>query len=59
MGMAKILLVLIGGALGTGCRYAFSSFVYSLVDEMVKEGSVTLEKIRVIQYRHNKTGRNS
>jgi CrcB protein len=27
--MEKILLVVAGGALGTGCRYALSSFVYS------------------------------
>ncbi|MEW6210134.1 MAG: DUF190 domain-containing protein [Acidobacteriota bacterium] len=26
-----------------------------LIDEMVREGLVTLENIRVIQYRHNKT----
>ena len=27
----KVLLVLIGGALGTGCRYWLSTFVYSII----------------------------
>jgi fluoride exporter len=27
--MLKIILVLLGGAIGTGCRYGLSSFVYS------------------------------
>ncbi len=29
--MAKWIWVLIGGALGTGCRYGLSSFIYSLI----------------------------
>jgi CrcB protein len=31
--MSKIILVLIGGAFGTGCRYALSSLVYSAVKQ--------------------------
>jgi len=31
--MAKIVLVLIGGAFGTGLRYFLSSFIYSKVKE--------------------------
>lgn len=31
--MNKIILVLFGGAIGTGCRYGLSSFVYSVVKE--------------------------
>jgi CrcB protein len=30
--MLKIILVLIGGAVGTGCRYGLSSLVYSLIE---------------------------
>jgi CrcB protein len=30
--MQKILLVLLGGAIGTGCRYGLSSFIYSLIE---------------------------
>ncbi len=30
--MLKILLVLLGGAIGTGCRYGLSSLVYSLIE---------------------------
>lgn len=33
MDIAKILLVLLGGALGTGCRYWLSTFVYSVVEK--------------------------
>ena len=29
----KVLLVLIGGALGTGCRYWLSTFVYSSINK--------------------------
>jgi fluoride exporter len=32
MDVTKILLVLLGGALGTGCRYWLSTFVYSVVE---------------------------
>ncbi len=32
MNVAKVLLVLLGGALGTGCRYGLSTFVYSVVE---------------------------
>ncbi len=31
--MSKILLVMIGGAIGTLCRYGLSSFVYSTLKE--------------------------
>lgn len=31
MDLTKVLLVLTGGAIGTGCRYGLSAFVYSLV----------------------------
>lgn len=31
--MSKILLVMIGGAIGTVCRYGLSSFVYSAVKQ--------------------------
>lgn len=31
--MSKILLVMIGGAVGTLCRYGLSSFVYSTIRE--------------------------
>src|SRR5215510_7487308 len=30
--MLKIMLVLLGGALGTGCRYGLSSFIYSRIE---------------------------
>jgi Uncharacterized ACR, COG1993 len=103
--LVRYLLVLAGGALGTGLRYSLSSLIYSavreptfpyanlvinvsgsfmigllaelfearglvsptirvvdsadkinsllpIVDEMVQEGMVTVEKVRVIQYRH-------
>ena len=33
MDITKILLVLLGGALGTGCRYWLSTFVYSVVEK--------------------------
>ena len=94
--MLKIILVLLAGAVGTGCRYGLSTLIYSrverptfpyanlvinvsgsfaigllaelfdgralvspttratllpFIDEMVVEGLVTLEDIRVIQYR--------
>jgi CrcB protein len=29
--MIKLIWVLIGGAVGTGCRYGLSSFIYSLI----------------------------
>src|SRR5262252_1179323 len=32
MDIAKVLLVLLGGAFGTGCRYGLSTFVYSIVE---------------------------
>ena len=31
MDLTKVLLVLTGGAIGTGCRYGLSAFVYSIV----------------------------
>ena len=31
--MTKIILVLLGGAFGTGVRYFFSSFIYSRIQE--------------------------
>jgi hypothetical protein len=33
MDVTKILLILLGGALGTGCRYWLSTFVYSVVEK--------------------------
>jgi fluoride exporter len=33
MDLTKILLILLGGALGTGCRYWLSTFVYSVVEK--------------------------
>jgi CrcB protein len=33
MDVAKVLLVLLGGALGTGCRYGLSTFVYSVIEK--------------------------
>ena len=33
MNVTKILLVLLGGALGTGCRYWLSSYVYLVVEK--------------------------
>jgi len=33
MDITKILLVLLGGAFGTGCRYWLSTFVYSVVEK--------------------------
>ena len=33
MDVAKVLLVLLGGALGTGCRYWLSTFVYSVIEK--------------------------
>ena len=29
----KVLLVLLGGAVGTGCRYGLSTLVYSLIEQ--------------------------
>ncbi len=33
MNVTKVLLIMLGGALGTGCRYWLSTFVYSLVEK--------------------------
>jgi len=33
MDVTKVLLVLLGGAVGTGCRYWLSTFVYSVVEK--------------------------
>lgn len=33
MDMIKLLLVLLGGALGTGCRYSLSNLVYSVIEK--------------------------
>jgi fluoride exporter len=33
MDVTKVVLVLLGGALGTGCRYWLSTFVYSVVQK--------------------------
>jgi CrcB protein len=33
MDVTKVVLVLLGGALGTGCRYWLSTFVYSVVEK--------------------------
>jgi CrcB protein len=33
MDFTKVLLVLLGGALGTGCRYWLSTFVYSVLEK--------------------------
>jgi CrcB protein len=33
MDIIKVLLVLLGGALGTGCRYWLSTFVYSVIEK--------------------------
>jgi len=33
MDTIKILLVLLGGAVGTGCRYGLSTFVYSVIEK--------------------------
>jgi len=33
MDVTKVLLVLLGGALGTGCRYWLSTFVYSVIEK--------------------------
>lgn len=33
MDIIKILLVLLGGAIGTGCRYGLSAFVYSVIEK--------------------------
>jgi fluoride exporter len=33
MSVVKILLVLIGGALGTGCRYGLSTVIYSVIEK--------------------------
>src|SRR5262245_22279441 len=33
MDATKVLLILLGGALGTGCRYSLSTFVYSVVEK--------------------------
>jgi fluoride exporter len=33
MNVVKILLVLLGGALGTGCRYGLSAFIYSVLEK--------------------------
>jgi CrcB protein len=33
MDVTKILLVLLGGALGTGCRYWLSTFVYAVLEK--------------------------
>jgi CrcB protein len=33
MDVTKILLILLGGALGTGCRYWLSTFIYSVFEK--------------------------
>jgi len=33
MDVTKVLFVLLGGAIGTGCRYWLSTFVYSVVEK--------------------------
>ena len=33
MNVTKVLFVLLGGALGTGCRYWLSTYVYSVVEK--------------------------
>jgi CrcB protein len=33
MDVMKVLFVLLGGAVGTGCRYGLSTFVYSVVEK--------------------------
>jgi CrcB protein len=33
MDIIKVLLVLLGGAVGTGCRYGLSTFVYSVIEK--------------------------
>jgi CrcB protein len=33
MDAEKFLLVLLGGAIGTGCRYGLSTFVYSVIEK--------------------------
>lgn len=33
MDVTKVLLVLLGGAVGTGCRYWLSTFVYSIIEK--------------------------
>jgi CrcB protein len=33
MNVVKILLVLLGGALGTGCRYGLSALIYSVIEK--------------------------
>jgi len=33
MDTIKVLLVLLGGAAGTGCRYGLSTFVYSVIEK--------------------------
>jgi CrcB protein len=33
MDIVKILLVLLGGAFGTGCRYGLSVFIYSVIEK--------------------------
>ena len=33
MDVTKVLFVLLGGAVGTGCRYWLSTFVYSVVEK--------------------------
>lgn len=33
MDVTKVLFVLLGGAVGTGCRYRLSTFIYSVVEK--------------------------
>lgn len=60
--MTKFLLICLGGAVGTGARYLVSGWVLSLfgtsfprlipiLDEMIAEGLVTMEKVHVLKYK--------
>ena len=52
--LARTLLVGLGGFVGAAARYVAAGAIYRYLDEMVKEGLVTVEKATVIFYRAGK-----
>jgi len=55
--LARTLLVGLGGFVGAAARYVAAGAIYRYLDEMVKEGLVTIEKATVIFYRAGEAAR--
>ena len=53
--MSRFLLVCLGGAIGTGARVVDTEEhvkqLEPILDEMLADGLVTLEKVRVLKYK--------